>query len=242
MTVHEVSRRTGVSVRALHHYDLIGLLPPTKVTQAGYRLYDEAALERLQQILLFRELEFPLRDIATILDSPDFDREKALQQQITLLEMRQEHIARLLTLARDMQQTGGRLMPFDAFDRRKMDDYARQARETWGQTEAYREYEQRSAGRGPDREQALGEGLMQVLAVFHDLRDQPDDAPAVTAQVEALQAYITQHWYTCTKEILARLGRMYGAGGEMAENIDRCGGEGTAAFASRAIARYCADK
>ena len=77
-TVKEVSKLTGVSVRTLHHYDAIGLLKPTAVTQAGYRLYDDEALGRLQSILLFRELQFPLKEIQAILDSPGFDRSQAL--------------------------------------------------------------------------------------------------------------------------------------------------------------------
>lgn len=81
MTVKEVSRLTGISIRTLQYYDKLGLLPAMR-TGSGYRLYDDAALERLQQILLFRELEFPLRDIRTILDNPNFDRRKALSQQI----------------------------------------------------------------------------------------------------------------------------------------------------------------
>ena len=92
MTVHEVSRLTGVSIRALHHYDRIGLLRPAEVTAAGYRLYDDAALERLQCILLFRELEFPLREIRDIVDSPAFDRRKALDQQVRLLRLKKEHL------------------------------------------------------------------------------------------------------------------------------------------------------
>ena len=84
MTVHEVSQISGVSIRALHHYDKIGLLPATEVTDAGYRMYDDTALERLQQILFFKELQFSLKDIKAILDSPDFDRNKALEQQIHL--------------------------------------------------------------------------------------------------------------------------------------------------------------
>lgn len=73
-TVHEVSRLTGISVRALHHYDAIGLLKPSRVTEAGYRLYDGAALRRLQNILFFRELQFPLKEIKAILDNPEFLR------------------------------------------------------------------------------------------------------------------------------------------------------------------------
>ena len=85
MTVHEVSKLTGVSIRTLQYYDKIGLLRPAQYTDAGYRLYDDAALETLQQILLFRELEFPLKDIGEIIGSPDFDRSKALEQQIERL-------------------------------------------------------------------------------------------------------------------------------------------------------------
>ena len=89
MTVHEVSKRTGVSIRALQYYDKIGLLPPAEYTQAGYRLYDDTALARLQSILLFRELEFPLKDIKRILDGPKFDQATALTDQIKLLELQQ---------------------------------------------------------------------------------------------------------------------------------------------------------
>ena len=103
MTVHEVSRQTGVSIRALHYYDQIGLLPPAGLTQAGYRLYDDTALERLQCILLFKELGFPLKEIRGILKSPAFDRTRALEQQIALLEMKKEHLENLIDLARGIK-------------------------------------------------------------------------------------------------------------------------------------------
>ena len=89
-TVHEVSELSGVSIRTLQYYDRIGLLSPTDRTGAGYRLYDDAALEKLQQILLFRELQFPLKDIMEIVNRPDFDRSKALEQQIELLNLKNE--------------------------------------------------------------------------------------------------------------------------------------------------------
>ncbi len=79
MTVNEVSKMTGVSIRTLHYYDEIGLLKPAKYTDSDYRLYDDAALEKLQQILLFRELEFPLKDIKEIVNRSDFDKTKALE-------------------------------------------------------------------------------------------------------------------------------------------------------------------
>ena len=136
MTVHEVSQISGVSIRALHHYDKIGLLPATEVTDAGYRMYDDTALERLQQILLFKELQFTLKEIKAILDSPDFDRGRVLEQQIQLLELRKEHLQNLIDLARGIKMIGVKHMSFEAFDTRKLDEYARQAKASWGQTDA----------------------------------------------------------------------------------------------------------
>ena len=140
-TVHEVSRLTGVSIRTLHYYDKIGLLHPAEKTRSGYRLYDDTDLERLQHILLFRELQFPLKGIKKILDSSEFDREKALEQQIDLLCLKKEHLENLIDLAREIKKTGGRPMDFSAFDTKKMDEYAEQAKAAWGHTEAYKEFE-----------------------------------------------------------------------------------------------------
>ena len=136
MTVNEVSKLTGVSIRALQYYDKIGLLHPAEYTEAGYRLYDDTALERLQQILLFRELEFSLKEIQSILQSPDFDRDRALDQQICLLTLKKEHIENLITFARGLKQVGGMNMDFSAFDTAKMDEYATKAKEKWQHTNA----------------------------------------------------------------------------------------------------------
>ena len=126
-TVKEVSRITGVSVRTLHHYDAIGLLKPTAVTEAGYRLYDDAALKRMQSILLFRELQFPLKDIKRILDAPDFDPMTALAQQVRLLEMQREHLEQLISHAREIQQTGVFSMDFSKFDTSEIEKYTAEA-------------------------------------------------------------------------------------------------------------------
>ena len=134
ITVHEVSKLTGVSVRTLQYYDKIGLLHPAKYTDSGYRLYDDAALVKLQQILLFRELEFPLKDIKLIMDSPDFDYRKALEQQIDLLTLKKEHLENLLNLARGIKAIGVNKMDFTAFDTSKIDEYAEKAKASWGNT------------------------------------------------------------------------------------------------------------
>ena len=137
-TVKEVSCLTGVSVRTLHHYDAIGLLKPAKVTEAGYRLYDDAALGRLQTILLFRELQFPLKEIREMLSAEDFDPIAALDDQIRLLQLRREHLDRLIEHARTIQKTGVINMDFKAYDTKKLDAYAAEAKKRWGHTDAWR--------------------------------------------------------------------------------------------------------
>ncbi len=239
MTVKEVSRLTGVSIRTLQYYDNIGLLKAAAHTPSGYRLYDDAALEWLQQILLFRELEFPLKDIRRILQSSDFDRRKAVDQQIRLLQMKKEHIDRLIALARGIYATGGNIMDFSAFDTSKLDDYTRQAKQQWGNTPAYAEYQNKSAGRTRDDQAALGAGLMEIFAEMGRIRQTDPAAPASQALVQKLRDYITCHYYTCTDGILRGLGQMYAAGGELAGNIDAAGGSGTALFAGEAIEACC---
>lgn len=240
LTVNEVSKLAGVSVRTLHYYDRIGLLCPTKLTEAGYRLYDDMALERLQSILLFRELQFPLKEIRAILDSPDFDRKKALDQQITLLELKKEHIENLIDLARGIKLTGVRpLMDFSAFDTSKIDEYAKQAKEMYGQSEAYREFEEKNKNRSKEEFTAISQSMMGLFQEFGEMQTLPPEDKRVQAQVEKLRAFITEHFYNCTPDILRSLGKMYGGGGSMSENIDRAGGAGTAAFADQAIRIYC---
>ncbi len=239
MTVHEVSKLTGVSIRALHHYDRIGLLPPSKLTQAGYRLYDDTAMERLQCILLFKELGFPLKEIRGILESPVFDRNQALKQQITLLEMKKEHLENLIGLARGIQEIGVKKLDFTAFDTKKMEEYAGQAKEAWGHTAEYREYQEKAAGRTTEQERQYGLELMAILAKFGEMKDADPACEAAQEQVKKLQNYITEHYYACSKEVLSGLGQMYAAGGGMIENIDNAGGDGTALCAARAIEAYC---
>ena len=242
MTVHEVSKISGVSIRALHHYDHIGLLPATEVTEAGYRLYDETALERLQHILLFKELKFSLKDIKEILDSPDFDRSKALEQQIHLLELQKEHLENLIDLARGIKMIGVKHMSFDAFDTRKIDEYAAQAKASWGKTDSYKEFEKKSEGRSKETQQKLNVEMMNIFAEYGKIRDKAPDGEEAVALAKKLQDHITENYYTCTYEILQWLGAMYAGGGDFTTNIDKVGGEGTAVFAYEAIKAMIAAK
>ena len=238
-TVIEVSRITGVSVRTLHHYDAIGLLKPSRVTEAGYRLYDEDALKRLQTILLFRTLQFPLKEIRTILDSPGFDPMEALSQQIQLLEMQRKHLDDLIAHAKTMQQTGVFSMDFSTFDTTEMDHYAAEARKRWGKTDAYREFEKKTEGQSKEQLHATGDALMDIFVELGAIRHLSPASEEAKALVAKLQSFITRNYYTCTRQILMGLGQMYIAGDAMTENIDKAGGAGTAQFAHDAIAVFC---
>lgn len=241
MTVHEVSDLTGLSVRTLRYYDQIGLLPPARYSQAGYRLYDSASLARLQQILLFRELEFPLREIQAILHHPDFDRDTALAQQIQLLTLEKEHLENLIAFARGIQKTGGTTMDFSAFDKTQLEEYAAAAKAAWGDTDAYRAYQEKRKGRSGEQEEALARGLMQIFEAFGRIRQLPADGPEAQSLVRRLQSYLTQYYYPCPPALLASLGRMYAQDEAFAQRIDGSGGPGTAQFAAAAIACYCRD-
>lgn len=239
MTVNEVSKLAGVSIRTLQYYDKIGLLKPAKYTGSGYRLYDETDIEKLQQILLFRELEFPLKQIKDIISNPSYDKNRALEQQITLLKMKKEHLEKLIDFARGIQLEGVKTMDFTVFDTSKMDEYARQAREQWGGMQEFQEFERKAQGRTKEADQAVIEGFRQLFAEFGQMKMHDPGAEPVQTQVRKLQDYITDHFYRCPDEVLFSLGRMYVSSNEFTENINKMGGEGTAGFVSEAIRIYC---
>ncbi|SEL94544.1 DNA-binding transcriptional regulator, MerR family [Butyrivibrio sp. ob235] len=238
-TVNEVSKLTGVSIRTLQYYDQIGLLKPAEYTESGYRLYDDAALEKLQQILLFKELEFPLKDIKDIINRSDFDKTKVLEQQIELLELKKEHIENLLNLCKYLKVRGVRKLDFTAFDSSKLDEYARKAKEQWGQTPAYKEYAEKSKNWTKEYESGLMADFTKLFEEFGTMKEMDPASKEVQSQVKRVQDFITENMYTCTNDILYGLGTGYVGGGELTENIEKMGGKGTAEFIFRAIKIYC---
>lgn len=235
-----MAKRAGVSVRTLRHYDAIGLLEPSEITPSGYRLYDEAAMATLEQILYFRELGFALEEIKEIMQSPAYDAQEAMKRQRTLLEMQRARIdAMIARLDEAMEGMGApRMEVFDMseYEKTKM-QYADEAKQRWGQTDAYRESEKRTAGYSKGDWQNILSGMTQIFNQFAAARDLPSDDARVLALVEAWKQYITDHMYTCTDEILAGLGQMYVCDERFRANIDKSG-EGTAECMSRAIEAY----
>ena len=237
-TVKEMSRLTGVSVRALHHYDAIGLLKPTQVTEAGYRLYDDTAVEKLYMILVFREFGLRLQEIADILHAPDFDRNQVLEKQIELMQGRVSQLQDRISLAKGILTGGMKYMDFEGFDPKRIDEYSQQAKMLYGKTDAYKQFEQKSKGRTSEQEKDLGAQVMDFFARLGRMRPCDPACEEAQAWAKELQAFFTEHYYTCTPQIFASLAESYAGGGSMTENIDKSGGAGTGAFAKEVIDAY----
>lgn len=239
MTVNEVSRLTGLSIRALHHYDEIGLLKPTSVTEAGYRLYDEAALEKLHDILLFKELDFSLKDILRIIQNPDFDRIAALSDQIAILEAKKRRLENLISMAYNLKE-GMIDMKFKPFDNSELESLRNEAKSRWGETSAWRESEEKAAN-GIDQ-RAAGEKMMDIFKEFGNVKALCASDEKVQSLVQKLRDFITANFYNCTDDILFSLGQMYTCDERFMKNIDSVGGEGTSEFVKEAITIFCKRK
>ena len=241
--VREFVKLTGVSVRTLHFYDEIGLLKPSSVDeQNGYRFYDECSLTRMQEILFYRELDFPLKEIRMILFSPDYDKQNALEEQKQLLTLKKERLERLISALDGAMK--GEFVNMNVFDNSefeaKREEYAKEAKEKWGDTAAYKESAEKTADYSADRWEQINSVMNDKIAEFADCKRKgfAPDSKQAQALAKNWQDFITENYYTCTKEILASLGEMYVADQRFLKNIDRHG-NGTARFMSDAIKAYC---
>ena len=237
--IKEFAELTGVSVRTLHYYDEIGLLKPAFVDKStGYRFYDETSLLRMQEILFYRELDFSLKSIGEILSSSDYDTKKALEDQKILLTLKKERLERLIS-AIDQAMKGENVM--SVFENSEFESYKAEAKDRWGNTEAYQEYARKTGTYSRDKWKGLADGMEEIFAAFAACRENGLAADAEETQrlVKRLQSHITENYYNCTDAILACLGQMYTADTRFQDNIDKHG-NGTTAFVSKAIEIYCA--
>ena len=242
-TIGAVARLAGISIRTLHHYDEIGLLAPGGRSEAGYRLYEDTDLERLQQILLLRELGFGLEEIARVLDDPSYDRSEALHQQRDQLERTRARIDRLIAAvdgAIGAAQEGRTMTPeeslevFGDFDPAESED---EVKERWGDTDAYRESARRTKSYTKQDWQQIGVDSDVINQAFIALMDA--GVPATSAEAKAVaerhRGLISKWFYPCSPEIHAGLGAMYVADARFTKNIDKAR-EGLAKYMSEAIA------
>lgn len=242
MQINEFAKLAGVSVRTIRYYDEIGLLKPALIDQQnGYRFYDEKSFERMQEILFYRELDFPLKSILKILSSPNYDKQKALAEQRKLLILKKERLERIID-ALDSAKKGSIVM--SAFDNNDYEttrkQYENEVKERWGDTDAYKEHTKKTANYTGDNWKQASDGLNAVFVKFAECMqcDHNADSNEAQALVKELQSCITENCYNCTKEILAGLGQMYVCDERFKKNIDSSA-EGAAEFVSKAIGIYC---
>ena len=243
LTIGALARLAGVTVRTLHHYDRIGLVVPEERTAAGYRLYGRRQMERLQEVLFFRELGLPLDEIRRIVGQPTYRREAALSRQRDLLTERAAHLHDLIAAvdaALGAEREGTRmtneemLEVFGDFDPSR---YEEEARQRWGDTEAYRESARRTRRYGKADWERIKEEGAEIDNAFLALmaRGVPATDPSAAEIAERHRAHISRWFYECTPEIHAGLGQMYVADPRFTESIDRAG-PGLAAYMSEAFA------
>ncbi|MEV5410798.1 MerR family transcriptional regulator [Thermopolyspora sp. NPDC052614] len=241
-SVGQVARLAGVTVRTLHHYDEIGLLSPGERTGGGYRRYTEADLDRLQQVLFYRELGFPLEEIAAILDEPGVDTLTHLRRQRELLSRK---VGRLQTMvaavdkAMEAHKMGVSLTPeerFEVFGDFKPEEYAEEAEQRWGGGEAFAESRRRTAAYRKQDWQRIKAESEEVLngfaAAFAD--GEPADGRRAMELAERHREHISKWFYECTYEIHKGLADMYVADERFAVNFERVA-QGLTAYVRDAI-------
>ncbi|MEU8993216.1 MerR family transcriptional regulator [Streptomyces caniferus] len=216
-SVGQVAAFAGVTVRTLHHYDEIGLLPPGERSHAGHRRYGEDDLDRLQQILFYRELGFPLDEVAALLDDPHTDPQEHLRRQYDLLTGRigrLQEMAAAVEHAMEARRMKVRLTPeekFEVFGDFDPDAHAAEAEERWGGTDAYEESRRRTAAYTKDDWQRLTARFDALHRRMADLlaRGVPADSEAAMEAAEEHRRFISEAYYDCTHERHSGLGEMY---------------------------------
>ncbi|MGW7403463.1 MerR family transcriptional regulator [Streptomyces sp. NPDC054833] len=216
-SVGQVAGFAGVTVRALHHYDEIGLLAPSERSHAGHRRYSDADLDRLQQILFYRELGFPLDEVAVLLDDPDADPRAHLRRQHELLTARIEKLQKMAAAvehAMEARKMGINLTPeekFEVFGDKDPEQYAEEAEQRWGGTAEYAESQRRAARYTKDdwkRMQAevasWGERYDALMAA-----GEPPTGEAAMDMAEEHRRHICRWFYECSYELHQSLGGMY---------------------------------
>jgi MerR family transcriptional regulator, multidrug-efflux activator len=242
-TVKRVADLAGLSVRALHHYDEIGVLRPTSVSPAGYRLYADADLERLQQVLFFREIGFGLREIRDMIDSPTFDRRRALDEHRNLLrEKRRQLDALIASVERTIEAVDhgtkleGKAM-FEGFDEKQMEQYREEARGRWGKEKVDESWRRAAKYSKADWSliSAETEAIESGIAARTD-RDPTD--PEVQSLVDRWFRLINDRYYDCSAEIFRGLGDLYVQDERFMVHYEKRKA-GLAAFMRAAMHVYC---
>ncbi len=247
LAVHEVANLTGITIRTLHYYDEIGLLKPSIVTDAKYRLYTEADLCRLQEILFFREVGFALKEIKQLINSAAYNRREALKNHLHILQAQRERLDGLIDLIHK-EIEGSDNFSFDMFSNSKILDLQAQFREEiiqrWGKTDSYNEFEALHSKSSLKKQQEQLENMLSTAQSFFEsiamYQHNPPECREVQNLVRQWQMYISEHFYYCDKKMLSYLGELYISDERFTAFINRFGQGNLAQYVSTAINIYCA--
>jgi len=246
--VKEVADLVGVSVRTLHYYDKIGLLKPESVNSSGYRFYNKDDLERLQQILFFKELDFSLQEINDILNSPSFDREHALSAHRDMLlekKMRLEKI--IISVEKTIRSIKGEIEMdnkdmFNGFDitdiEKHKEKYADEVKQKYGKTNAYKESQRKTSKYTKNDWDIIIKSQNEIYIKLADLMDKGIENEEVQKVVGEWRQHINNNFYTCSAEIFRGLAQMYIYDERFTNNIDKIK-PGLATFLSESMEVYC---
>lgn len=232
----------GVSVRTLHYYDDIGLLAPAFTAENGYRYYEEEQLLRLQQILFFRELEFSLEDIQSMLTDPCFDMVEALNDQKKMMQLKRRRIDELIqsidnTITNMKKDTVQAEELYDAFKDDDIKEYQAEAKQKWGNTDAYKQSMQRVGKMTKQEMEQLKEDGKRLTQELANSMAYAIDSPEVQALIQQHYDGI-QFFYDCSLDMYRNLGKMYVEDQRFTAYYDDVR-PGLAQFVRDAIAVYC---
>lgn len=240
-TVKAVADLAGISIRTLHHYDEIGLLKPAEVSAAGYRLYSQQDLERLQQVLFFRELGLSLHEIQAILDSPGFDRKQALLDHRKLLQERQRRLERLI---RSVDQTLEAMKRGTTMDEKAMFDgfdpsqYEEEARQRWGHSKEFQQSVERTKRYTKGDWEGIQQEIGQISQGIAALMERSPEDPEVQGWVGKWHQVINDRFYACSSEVFRGLADLYVQDERFTAVFEKTR-PGMAEFMRQAMHAYC---
>jgi len=244
LSVHEVAELTGITNRTLHYYDEIGLLKPSIVTEAKYRLYTNDDLARLQEILFYREVGFALKEISTLMAAEMYTREEALKRQIQILEAKKERIGALIELV-EGRIAGKQEITFEAFSKSKIIELQAKFRseiiERWGNSKYYEEFEKVFSKKTQKIQQEIWLDFLSWSQVFFEKLSEYKNPGCSDVQdmVMEWQEYISEHFYKCDNQLLSYLGELYISDERFSNYINRFGKNSLANFFNEAIKIFC---
>jgi DNA-binding transcriptional MerR regulator len=241
-TIKEMADLAGLTTRTLRYYDQVGLLKPARIGENGYRYYDRENLLTLQQILFFKELDVPLKEIRSLLSRPDFEplsslrnHQEAIQERLTRYQKLMVTIQRTISdLEGDRKMTERDI--FSGFDEKK---YQMEAEARWGDSPQYRQSQRQWASYSEEKQAEIKElgGEITRRMVSEDTEVKPDD-PEVQAAIQEYYQYLNEYFYSCEVEFLRNLADMWVEDQRFAVNYERVR-EGGAKFVREAVHYFC---